>query len=129
MSDKYLRNGWKVRFLSPDQPENNIGHVHGVGYAGFSVRYEDGMSIAYQWRDQEVFSVLSQGPKGDTHDSIAQELLLNANSRDAVEDLLLRYRIMLGEDLDEIADDIATSSRYRIGMHRAAERLRKAGDL
>lgn len=129
--EKYLRNGWRVRYVGPNAETDKIsvGHIHGVDHAGFSVRYEDGLSVPYHWRDQTMFSVLSKNGGGETHDSIAQDLLLNRLDRDNVEEFLRRYRCVLAEDLDEIHDDPATPDMYRAGLRSASRRLRKAADL
>lgn len=132
--EKYLRNGWKVRYVGPttegsEGSENHVGHIHGVGHAGFSVRYEDGLSAPYLWRDQTDFSVLSKNSGGETHDSVAQDILLTRLDRDNVEEYLRRYRCVLAEDLDEIHDDPATPEMYRAGLRSASRRLRKAADL
>jgi hypothetical protein len=132
MSDeRVLRNGWKVRYVGENHEteSHTLGEVHGVGHGGFSVRFDDGISIGYPWRGQDDFSVLSRGPVGDTHDSIAQDLLLKRLNRGEVEVLLARYRAVLAADLAEIHDDPATPERYRAGMRAVVRRLHKAADL
>lgn len=122
-----LRNDMQVRYKPVRTAKNATGWVHGVDAEGFSVRFDDGMSLPYSWYDERFFEVVKT-PAPNVCDEVAQALTVERLNRDRVEELLALYRDGLALDLEEIASDVATTEKYRHGMRMAANRLRKASD-